>query len=236
MQCAVVNGRVGVAVLALAAFLAACTREVSQPERAEPVAPAPVPPNSAGPDASPVFGWGCDDGVRFVTRYDGASGALELAGGQEVERLASVRAASGARWQRGDVVFHNRGGEALLTRGTVTARCEIDPVTTAEARAALAGSLFRGIGSAPDWSLDIRSDRVLWVGEWGAERRRFLDPVRSGSGPLRWYGQDETGAITVSVDESECRDGGGRSYPATVSVDLEGRRLEGCGRWLEAAF
>ena len=227
-------------VLVAVLCLAGCTREVSQPERVDPIAPAPLPPGGEGASASPIFGWACDDGARVVTRYDGATGVLELAGADEVERLASTRGDSGARWAGEGVAFHvgfrNEGDEARLTRGSAVTRCEIDPVATADARAAADGVRLRGLGREGDWSLEIRADRMLWIGAWGAERRRFLDPVRSPGDPPRWYGQDEVGAITVSVTGTECRDSSGRGFPVSVSVEFDGRRVDGCGRWLDAIF
>lgn len=219
-------------------LLGACSRAVEPPARERVVEPAPEPPATLDlPPASPVFAWRCDDGAQRVSRYDPVDRALEFVGPGGRHRLAAVPAASGARWVTGDLSFHNQGDEALYRRGEETARCTVDPVATAEARAAAEGAVFRALGNEPGWSVTVHPDRIVWVGAYGAVRRSFTDVDVSGAAAETvWRGRDETGRLEVRIIREACRDDGDRAFPAQVRVRVDGAAFGGCGRPLDFPF
>ena len=224
------------AVALLACLVAGCGTPAPEPEPG--IAPAPPPPEGVElPPASPVFGWRCENGDRLVSRYDPASGALLLVGDGLRARLAQVPSASGARWAAGDTDFHSRGDGALVVRGAQRTRCRADPVATADARAAVAGAVFRALGNEPGWSVEIHPGHIRWIGDYGRIRRRFREvSLRGGGTAQRWRGRDDAGSIRVRIEDAPCRDAGDRSFPATAYVAVDGAELRGCGRPLADPF
>lgn len=202
--------------------------------------PAPRPPQPADgvPTASsPRFAWRCDDGARPETRWDAGSGDLILHLDGERLVLRTVRMASGAAWEggpEGTVRFWNQGDEAMLTAPERETRCSIDPVRSADLRAAAEGASFRALGNEPGWNLVIRPERIDWVTDYGATRSRFADPAMRERGELEiWEAGAGAQRLRVEIGPGPCLDAAGRSFPATVTV-LEGdRRLPGCGSSLQ---
>jgi uncharacterized membrane protein len=214
--------------------LGGCTTTVTR-ERDAPRTPAPEPPSAAAPDASPIFGWRCDDGTELVTRYDDASGRLLLEAPDGVRRLERAVTASGAAWTAGETRFWNRGDEALWEQGAAETTCRVDPVRTAEARAAADGAWFRALGNEPGWSLAIHPERMVWITDWGSTRRTFATgwPETADDGAQVLAGEGEDGTLRVRIERDECVDDGDQRWPATVTLGFGDRAFRGCGRHLD---
>lgn len=201
-------------------------------------APRPPQPDAQAPAAaSPRFAWRCDDGGRPETRWDAGSGDLLMRLDDQRLLLRSVRVASGAAWEGGPdgaLRFWNRGDEAVLTAPGRETLCRVDPVTTADLRAAAEGARFRALGNEPGWSLVIRPDRIDWVTDYGATRSSFANPELRERGALEvWEAGEGALRLRVEIGPGPCLDASGRSFPATVTVLQGDRRLPGCGSRLE---
>ena len=96
--------------LAWLAVLAACSSELEAPE----------PLDQAMSDYSE---FDCADAGLAQVRFVGPD-TIELLLSEESMILTSERAASGAKYVKGDVVFWNKGDEALLMVGEIRHSCK----------------------------------------------------------------------------------------------------------------
>lgn len=103
-------------------------------------------------------------------------------------------------------------------------------------QAALArGVDFRALGQEPGWSLDVdREGLVVYAGDYGTDTLRAPVPssVRAGDADA-WSVRGHGRELHVRVVERDCRDAmSGERFTHTVTILIEGRELQGCGRWL----
>jgi uncharacterized membrane protein len=97
-----------------------------------------------------------------------------------------------------------------------------------------AGIDFRAVGQEPGWMLDLYTDgraALVWdYGEKGAAftRGALSDPQEGAS----QYDASEGGhTLRVVRRRFPCQDAmSGEAYPARVTVTIDGRTLEGCGK------
>jgi putative lipoprotein len=103
---------------------------VERPAGAAAAAAADSPPSQVAAAETRTFVFDCDGDLSFVARF--GSGAMALAvpkslGGEQLA-LPIARSASGARYQRGDTVFWNKGDLATIEyRGQRYVDCKQNP-------------------------------------------------------------------------------------------------------------
>jgi uncharacterized membrane protein len=105
------------------------------------------------------------------------------------------------------------------------------------ATGASAAAAFRGVGQEPGWLLYVLPEH--WIDfryDYGEQRVRTPDPEGTGEdGTTRYTATTETHDINVVIGVTECHDVmSGEAYPASVVVELDGRRFTGCGETLTA--
>ncbi|MFC1578792.1 MliC family protein [Pseudomonadota bacterium] len=175
------------------------------------------------------------NGFEFVTRLGLGEMALWLP--QRYLVLSQVRSASGAKYQEGDVVFWSKGDEAMLLVGDLEYRdCRLQPERGPWEDARRRGVDFRAVGNEPGWHLEIEHGRqLLYVGDYGEQRLIIPDPGVQPSGLARSYrAATEAGELVVEILDTACFDTmSGEAFPAAVTLTLDGRILQGCGRELE---
>lgn len=97
------------------------------------------------------------------------------------------------------------------------------------------GIEFRAIGQEPGWFLEIDEDHSMHlVYDYMEREARTPAPSSVVKGTTTVY-RASSGAesLTVTVDDRECQDVmSGFEFPSTVTVDIDGRILHGCGRRL----
>jgi putative lipoprotein len=108
----------------------------------------------------------------------------------------------------------------------------VDPWQRARER----GIDFRALGQEPGWYLEVDYQGSLrLVYDYG--EHEVSAPVPSpaaGSGTASLDVMTEAGRLVVRIDDRACSDVmSGQRFPQTVTVELAGRRLEGCGRALD---
>lgn len=107
-----------------------------------------------------------------------------------------------------------------------------DPWAAAKA----AGVDFRAIGQEPGWILDITPGQKLELTYDYGERRvvlPYVEPTYPREGSTLYVSQGDGHAISVAIQRFPCADAmSGQPYPAKVTVVIDGRTLEGCGRTL----
>lgn len=190
-------------------------------------APSPTSPSS--------WAYTCPDGRGFVVHYRDGEATLDLA--ERELRLPRVTAASGARYQSGDTLFWDHGGEVLLDIGDEWYRgCRGERAESPEDAARRLGFDFRGVGQEPGWLVDVDTDRqVRWVGQYGTVRFATPAPeiVEETDGTTVWRASTDGRDLTVRVVDEPCEDAmSGRPFTHTVTVQVDGEELHGCGRWL----
>jgi uncharacterized membrane protein len=103
--------------------------------------------------------------------------------------------------------------------------------------AELDGIQLRAAGTAPDWAADLSGDRLDVRDQ--ARRTRFIfsvTPASTWRGDRRWEGRlqtpdGKTRNVDLRLRESGCEDAAGIWYGLSVSMRLEGRSYQGCGRY-----
>lgn len=128
-----------------------------------------------------------------------------------------------------DATPADRGGkEPAAAGGVPTSR---DPWSEARTR----GIDVRAVGQEPGWFVEIdhgTSIRLLY--DYAEREATFPAPEPVSSGGTTTY-DAATGEhrLRVIVEDRPCHDGmSGDAFPRTVTVELDGRTLRGCGRIL----
>ena len=178
----------------------------------------------------------CDDGYRFPVRIEGDKAWLFLPG--KTVSLPQVPAGSGAKYSDGKMVFWSKGGEALLEAiGDVRRNCRNNRSLAIWEHAKLNGVDFRAIGNEPGWHLEIsRGRKLIFVSDYGQSRYEFATPepesdAKTRTGTYRVRNSEHT--IEVVIFGQPCRDTmRGDAFESTVTVTLDGRSYNGCGKAL----
>lgn len=130
---------------------------------------------------------------------------------------------------------------ALATCSPPAEQAETPPAQSADAVSEEAppteppprGIEFRAVGQEPGWMLDITSialDLTLDYGETHITLPAHA-PRYPQEGVTRYESRDDAHTLTVTITRTPCQDSmSGAAYPARVSIMIDGRTLEGCGR------
>jgi len=148
--------------------------------------------------------------------------------------LPQVPAASGARYRGAEHDFRSKGESAILDVGKQRYRCHRNSQRTVWETARLNGVEFRAQGNEPGWTLEISEHSLYMNGDYGAWQRRFVvpEPVVDDSGGVARYWLDD-GSLDVLIRREPCVDSmSGMNFPSQVSVLLDGKSYQGCGRAL----
>jgi membrane-bound inhibitor of C-type lysozyme len=208
------------------AWLPACGDPPEGVEAAVETAGAPP-----APSAPAHWRWRCDDDVTFDTAVHGNRIVLQLAGGDVT--LPQVEAASGTKYADGPTSFWSKGGNATLVFQGDKLACHgrRDPWDEALAR----GIVLRAVGQEPGWTLEIGSDTMHLLYDYAEQEATAPapEPQRDG-GVTTWAATAGAQSLRAVAEETRCADAmSGETFPLTVTVEIDGRRLEGCGRRLE---
>ena len=176
--------------------------------------------------------WRCDDDVAFESVSYPDRIVLHLAGGDLT--LPQVASASGAKYADGANSFWSEGGKATLEFQGDKLSCHgrRDPWDDARAR----GIVLRAIGQEPGWQLEIGADTLHLLYDY-AEQEAVApvpEPQREGD-VTTWEAVAGEQRLRAVAEEKRCADAmSGEAFPLTVTVEIDGRSLPGCGRRLDA--
>jgi membrane-bound inhibitor of C-type lysozyme/uncharacterized membrane protein len=174
-------------------------------------------------------------GYQFVTRQGPGEVALWLPDRYLV--LSQVPAASGTKYQEGDVEFWSKGDEAMLdVAGQPFRGCQSMPHLVPWEDARRRGVDFRAVGNEPGWYLEFQQGRqLLLVADYGKTRVMAADPVEHVQGATRVYLADApAGPLRVEVVDEPCHDTmSGEAFAAQVTVSYDQHSWYGCGRPLD---
>ncbi|WP_170175504.1 META domain-containing protein [Glycocaulis alkaliphilus] len=185
----------------------------------------------------------CDDGQSFSARYHAPDITLTM--GDAAYILASVPAASGARFEAGSDegprAFWSRGEGALVRFETdgEWVQCQSSAYLPEESESDAdqpepEPAVYTARGNEPGWILRLAGGEAEYLGDYGETR---LSGRVTGRAAL----DEETNVLTVSGDDGElftiqithtiCQDSmAGLSYPDTVTITLgDVETYSGCG-------
>jgi uncharacterized membrane protein len=101
-------------------------------------------------------------------------------------------------------------------------------------KAKLRGVAFRAIGQEPGWLLEIKNgEEILLVTDYGKNRKAYpyVDPQEDKAARQTVFQVND--ATSVLIEGKPCSDTmSGESFETTVTVTLDDRVLQGCGRAL----
>lgn len=173
-------------------------------------------------DPQPPVQFRC--GEQTVTlRHFGELSTLEASG--RTHTLHPVRTASGTRRVSVDderTSIWTRGDAALL---------ELAGVVQPECRRVGARPLFRAVGRAPGWRLDVHADGLSLLLDNGDTQVFAPSPlIIDGDGLRSYEAVSAGGPLTALVFERYCTDSlSGMPHPQTVELRWQDRVLRGCG-------
>lgn len=187
------------------------------------------------PAAATSTPWQCGD-QRISARFDTPARGMMLEIDGNTLHLAQAPAASGARYaDAAGNAFWSKGDAATLTlagRAAVTCRqaSQDSPWDAARAR----GSVFRGLGTEPGWTVEIGASptpRLLAELDYGERRIEVAQASRTEEG---YVGSTAEGlAVSLTTKREACNDGmSDIRYPASATLTVGGRTYRGCGRFL----
>ena len=213
------------AVVLIALLAAACSSPVTLPQIAARViesVPAPKPPRVV------AARFDCDGQTLLLASFD--DHATLVGPGLEIV-LQPKPSASGTLWDNGDISFWSTEAEAVFDfYGDATACRELpNPWKNASA----GGIDFRAVGQEPGWFVEIDDERLIHLVYDYAERELTTGAPSKTLESDRTVFTGEAGdqLVTVAIQEKRCADVmSGEPYPYTVTVTVDDRELEGCGR------
>ncbi len=187
------------------------------------------------PVPGPTTYWQCGD-QRINARFDTAAGNVALDVDGEALILPQAVSASGARYaDAAGNTFWSKGTEATLTlAGKAATPCrqveQGSPWDAARAR----GSVFRGLGTEPGWSVEVgggSTPRLQAELDYGERRIEVARTRKTDDG---YVGSTADGiAVSLTTAKEACSDGmSDNAYPASAILTVGGKTYRGCGRLL----
>ncbi len=214
------------------ALLAGCTADESapEPEQGSDQCTSTMVPGRPGQ----TFVYECNDDTQFTARIEGEKAWLFLQSG--TVSLPHVRAASGAKYSDGTTTFWTKAESATLERSDhVRTSCTNNRRKAIWEDAKLRGADFRAIGNEPGWHLEIsRGYGIVLVTNYGSDRYTFSLPEPTSNQEKRTtvYEVKENGhELEIVLEGRSCADTmSDERFETTVTVTIDGSRLNGCGR------
>lgn len=166
---------------------------------------------------------------RALVRPDSLTLQVPAPFGGGVRRLASVRAASGAKYEGGSIMVWSKGSTATVEiEGRRFRDCSMAPQT--ERRRS--GLQFRAIGQEPGWIVEVTDDSLRFA--WAYGQHEVITPrfsTETDVGRIVYTAETDRGTVRVVAESQRCADSmNGRLFSHTVTVTLAGDTHTGCGR------
>ena len=178
----------------------------------------------------------CDNDFSIVVSVENENAWVFFPG--ETVALPQVPSASGARYQKGEMSFWNKGHEAILKNGSeIFSNCIVNPQKSVWESAKLGGFDFRATGNKPTWFLEIaRSGKIVFVTDFGATRYEFdtPQPVSDETERVTQYSVEKDGfSLYVLLVGRQCVDTmSDEVFETSALVTLNDQIFRGCGRAL----
>ncbi|MCX2981883.1 hypothetical protein EYC98_13550 [Halieaceae bacterium IMCC14734] len=162
---------------------------------------------------------------------------LALYAGEEVYELTRVVSASGEKYEVGQTSVWSKGSSAIIAiRGIRYTNCRLNAARAPWEEARRRGVEFRGVGQEPGWLVEITpGGKILLVTGYGQQRWLFDTPDPLLSEEATIYQTSANGKqLKITLQTEHCQDTmSGEVFENAVIVELDERRLQGCGSALE---
>lgn len=178
----------------------------------------------------------CSDGYNFTARVENENVWLFLA--NQTIKLPHVISGSGEKYSEGDKLFWSKGEEALLELASEKHQgCINNRAKAIWEHAKLNGWDFRAVGNEPGWHLLIsKGNGIILVSDYGTKTNRFKTAesiINQTSRTTTYYAQENGHILELILKGEKCLDTmSDESYETTVTVILDGKTFNGCGRAL----
>ncbi len=207
----------------------------------EPAADASVGPPTVAETSSTevkidptVAAFDCADGTYVVAEFRGIQDDVVVFLPGKTVFLPQVEAASGAKYSDGDVVFWSKGHEAVLEWNGATTHCVKNGPASVIEKAKLGGADFWATGNEPGWTLELFSDHLVLVTNYGELRIEVPvgEPIEDPMARTTVFSAtSEEHEVVVTLRGDSCADDmSGQPFPTTVELLLDGRTYRGCGQ------
>jgi putative lipoprotein len=183
-----------------------------------------------------TYAYECGDGYRFIARHQ--NGKVWLFLPEKTISLPHVPSGSGAKYHEGQITYWCKGHEALLEiEDTKHLKCKNNRSKAIWEDAKLRGVDFRAVGNEPGWNLEIMGrNKIVFVNNYGQARYVFFTSEPSIGPQARttvYKAQNEKHELSVKIVGRRCRDTmSGEAFETTVTVILDARKYQGCGKAL----
>lgn len=182
-----------------------------------------------------VFAYSCGDSLRFTAHVTKDSTWLFLP--DTTLKVTPVPAGSGAKYQGSSYLYWSKGNEAILQRPKGSfMTCTTIPKEKSWQAAKIRGVDFRALGQEPGWYLEItRGKQIRYIGNYGKDTlvTPVPKPQKTQQGQTVYKAQSEGQSLKVVITNEPCTDSmSGFQFPSTVTVTVDGKTYQGCGRAL----
>lgn len=180
-----------------------------------------------------TWAWECERNFAFVTRQEGDAMWLFLP--SHAVQLPRIKGGDGTTYRSTDIRFQQQDNHAQLELpDSRYEHCRNNIQRAAWEHAKLNGVDFRATGDAADWVLEITLDSDMQlVMDSDDTTYSFVTPepliIESDRRTL-YSAQNRTHQIIVELTGKPCRDTStGEARDVTVNINIDERRLNGCG-------
>ena len=211
-------------------------RSSSNESRSEPIAStAPLLPSQLFPGEAEQFeAWRCSSEQDLVTAF--GEHEMRLWSAHGAYRLPPAVVASGARYQRGDLSFWSKGGEATVESANGRLECSAAMARTSLTREQRPGVMFHGRGNEPGWNVNLAHavPELTLVLDYGM--REMTLPYRvtvmdNAHGRVALVSAEPQQPFELHLEARACFDDmSGEPFPARVTLNVEGNTYRGCGQ------
>lgn len=150
--------------------------------------------------------------------------------------LPLVPAASGARYDDGDIEFWTRGtDQARLTiADDDSVECSLRDSVSPWTQAMLDGVDFRAVGNEPSWHVDVMEEEgIMFLTRDHGANRLVFENVEVLADQAGYHADASGNDVKVMLASEPCQDSMvGWTFPFTVSLESNGQTLQACGRFL----
>lgn len=174
------------------------------------------------------------EGLPFNASFEDELAWLMLPN-QELIALRQVPSASGAKYSNRQLIFWSKGTGAILEAYGITLQARQVPAGPWE-EAKKRGIEFRAVGQEPGWVLELKGDKLDLVTDYGQTRicaqldEAEVDPK---TGTKSYHALTDALTLKINIQNKLHYDSmSGEPFPATVTIQINGRQYQGGGRWL----
>jgi uncharacterized membrane protein len=216
-------------ILSWVYILTACSLHTTNPNSAR--IPASEPNNYQKTQA-----WQCKINGYVVTSKSGEQEITKslwvFLPGQTLQLIAEPKLPAGA-YASETMKFLINGNNARLEIDGTTDECSEDRRMSIREAAKLRGVDFWATGNEPPWRLEISSAKLLLKTGYTNERHEFATPepaTDSATRTTRYKARNATERLNIIVSGQSCSDSmSGEEFSSTITLELNGRKLMGCG-------